>query len=317
MTENIQITPNPRIVLVGSVNSSQLVLAKLIQHKMNLVEVLGLDPKAARNVSGFRDLQPVAKQAAIPFAYFERINDESVVDLVRNLKPDLLFVIGLSQLIGKTLLNVPTHGVVGYHPTKLPKGRGRAAIAWILLGKVAGAASLFMIDQGVDAGPILTQEPIEVTETDYAQDVVNKLMEALGKCCDRLFPQLRTGQLTYTHQNQNEATYLGIRKREDGLIDWNQSAADLARLVRALSHPLPGAFTVYKRTKLFFWRVNPETDFNHSGVPGRILRVEPNGFYVATGDGALKITDYSSSMTFVPKVGSKLGFEFDKVFIDE
>lgn len=317
ITETKSIAVNPRIVLIGSVNSSKMMLKKLNEHQMNVVLVLGLNPAVAQNVSGFQDLRPIAEDAGYSFSYFEKVNDASILQLVQEAKPDLIFVIGLSQLIGKSLIDMAKFGAIGYHPTKLPQGRGRAAIGWIVLGKVEGAANLFMIDEGTDAGPILAQLPIEVTDTDYAQDVIDKVVYALASCCDLVLPKLKTGELTFTYQNQEEATYLGIRKPNDGIIDWNGSSVDVARLVRAVSKPLPGAFTVYQRKKLYIWRAKAIPNFNIMGVPGRILAIDENGFYVATSEGALLVTEFTCSIPFVPKVGIKLGFNYSKIFLDE
>jgi methionyl-tRNA formyltransferase len=143
-------TPNPSIILIGSVNSSRKTLEKLIEHKLNVTGVLGLSPHVSNDVAGYVDLQELALQNDIPFQYFEKVNSEPVLEFIKERKPDLLFVIGLSQLIKKELLAVPKDGTVGYHPTKLPEGRGRGAVAWMILEKVAPAVTFFLMDEGMD-----------------------------------------------------------------------------------------------------------------------------------------------------------------------
>jgi methionyl-tRNA formyltransferase len=166
MTSKI-IPLNPRIALAGSVNSSKKILEKLIEHNMNVVQTLGLDPKVSKNVSGYQDLMPIAEKANIPFSYFEKLNDEGIVDLLKSKDVDLLFVVGLSQIVKDPLLSVPKFGCIGYHPTKLPEGRGRGAIAWIILGKAEPAASFFAMDEGMDSGALLAQEPLTLEGNEY------------------------------------------------------------------------------------------------------------------------------------------------------
>lgn len=131
----MNVPQNPRIILAGSVNSSRRTLEKLVEHGLNVVGVLGLDPAAAKNVSGYNDLSTFAQEQGIDFSYFSKINNPEVVEFVKSKTPDLLFVIGLSQLVKQELLDVPTVGCIGFHPTKLPEGRGRGAIAWIILDR--------------------------------------------------------------------------------------------------------------------------------------------------------------------------------------
>ena len=172
---------NPRIILAGSVNSSWLTLQKLVEYKCNVVGVLGLDPASSRNVSGYRDLKPLAEENQIPFKYFSKLNDEEVYEFASHLNVDLLWVIGLSQLVREPLLSLAKHGNVGFHPTLLPKGRGRGAVAWMVLGKAPGAATFFLLDEGMDSGPILGQHPFEIGDQDYAGDVINRIRSAISR----------------------------------------------------------------------------------------------------------------------------------------
>ena len=91
---------------------------------------------------------------------------------------------------------IPRLGSVGFHPTFLPAGRGRAPLAWLTLDTGPGAASFFLIDDGIDSGPIFVQEPFEVTPQDYAGDVGTKLLDATTRALDRWLPE--RGRLALT-----------------------------------------------------------------------------------------------------------------------
>ena len=302
---------NPAILLAGSVNSSRITLEKLIEHNLNLRGVLCLDPDRSANVSGYVDLSEIASRNSIPHQFFSNVNDEKTIDFVRKCKPDFLFVIGLSQMVREPLLSMPKYGCIGFHPTKLPAGRGRGAVAWLILGKAEGAATYFLMDDGMDSGPVLYQKDFSVNESDYANDVIEKIVQASSHALDIMLPDLLNGRLKPKLQNNDEASYLGKRSPEDGYIDWSQSSLDIFRLIRAVSRPLPGAYTYLKREKLRIWRAMPYQGVSFTGVPGSILVADRNkGILVQTGDSQLWLTECDSAIENF-KVGQKLGINYE------
>lgn len=282
---------SPRIVLAGSVISTRRTLQKLLQHNLDVVGVLGLDVQASKNVSGYARVDDLLADTDIPYVDFTNINDSDIVAQVRAWQPDLLFVVGLSQLIKQPLMSLPQVGCVGFHPTLLPKGRGRAPIAWLILdAEEAGAATFFLIDDGVDAGPILAQRSFQITSSDYASDVVQKLEVAIDAALDSWLPILKDGQWKPVSQNASEATYRGKRTRADGLIDWSQSARTIYALIRAASRPHPGAYTYVKGRRLLIWKAELVEKPIKGGI-GRILENSGEKIVVQTGEGLLALTE--------------------------
>ncbi len=305
---------NPKIVLVGSVFSTKRVFEGLLRHKMNLVGVLGLAPEVSKKVSGYVNMQEIVKDFGLPYKSFININDPETIAFIRGLKPDLLFVIGLSQIVKDSLLSVPSIGCVGFHPTLLPYGRGRAPIAWLILQNSPGAATFFLMDRGVDSGPILVQEPFFISSKDYVLDVVKKIEIAIDRALDRWLPMLKNGILNLSHQNEKLATYYGVRKPKDGNINWEWPAEKIYDLIRATSYPYPGAYTYVKEYKLIIWKSKVEKDPKYLGVPGRILAVDDGKYLVQTGKGALWLEDVEiypqdKKLEELLKVGVKLGID--------
>ena len=305
-----------RIALAGGVRSSDVTLAALLRHRMDVVGVLGLAPRDRAEVSAFADLGPSARAAGIPFVPFENVNDESIVRAAAAWKPDLLFVVGLSQLIRRPLMAVPRRAAVGFHPTRLPQGRGRAPLAWLALGACPGAATFFQIDAGVDSGPILVQEPFEVPAGAYVSDIYSSMERAIDRALDRWLPQLRSGAWEPVPQDDSKATYLGSRSPADGLIRWSDSASRIAALVRAASEPHPGAYTYLGDVKLTIWRADPVADPRHRGVEGSILHVDDRGLLVQTGEGVLEITRFELESPSAPprslRAGLRLGVDQER-----
>jgi methionyl-tRNA formyltransferase len=305
-----------RIVVAGAVGSTRLTLEALIKNQAPVVGVLQMRNESSHTVTGYEPLDVIASAAGIPCATFKNINDPEIVQQVKEWNPDLMFVVGLSQLVHDEMLAIPQLGCIGFHPTFLPAGRGRAPLAWLTLDNGPGAASFFLIDDGVDAGPIFVQEPFEVTPSDYAADVARKLEAATVTALDRWIPKLLAGDWNPQPQDEFLATYHGRRGPDDGLIDWHRSATEIHATIRAAADPHPGAYTWHKGQKLLIWRAEREERIPWRGVAGRILLLDADqGALIQTGDGLLWLTQVQaadSAERQVPndvlRVGQKLGF---------
>ncbi len=302
----------PRIVLAGSVGSSRRILAGLIRHRANLSGVLGLSQGKSSNVSDYSRLDDLAAEAGVPFQEFDDINDHQTRKVIHKWAPDLLFVVGLSQLVKEDLLNIPGIACVGFHPTRLPEGRGRAPVAWMALENRSGAATFFKMNAEADAGPILAQENFIVTPGDYAADVIRKMEEAIDRALDDWLPRLISGEWQPRAQDESAATFYGRRLPGDGLIDWRQPSADILALIRATSQPHPGAYTYASGRKLIIWKGEREENIPYHGVVGRILMIDgEKGPLVKTGDGLIWLSEVEFTSdegeSLELKVGMKLG----------
>lgn len=302
----------PRIAFVGSVNTSRTALESILHHASNLVGVLELSESAARGVSGYAKLRDLAEQAGAPCLEFAKVNAPDVLNAVREWRPDLLFVVGLSQLVGDELLAMPRLGCVGFHPTLLPAGRGRAPIAWLALGESRGAATFFLMDAGADSGPILVQEPFEVSPDEYAFDIEESVHQSIRRALGRWLPELNGGEWNPQAQDHTLATYLGKRTPADGHIDWRRPASEIAQLVRAASRPFPGAYTYLVDAKLTVWQATIVEKPNILGVPGRVLDMAGDLPLVQTASGALRLDQYEFANNATTgtklRVGSQLGY---------
>jgi methionyl-tRNA formyltransferase len=302
-----------RIVVAGSVSFSERTLRGLIRHGARVVGVLGLARAASPGVSDYADLGPVAAEAGIPFVEFRKINAPEVLEAVRSWQPDVLFVVGLSQMVEAPLMGLATRGAIGFHPTPLPRWRGRAPISWLTYDEQPGAATFFVIEERVDAGAIFVQEPFDVPRGAYAGEVVAAARDAIDRALDRWLPELLRGKWDPSPQDESLASWIGRRAPEDGLIEWRDSACDILRLVRAAARPYPGAYTYYRNRRLTVWRaVLSPAPFR--GVSGRVLDAS-NGLLVQTGDGLIGITEWEleNADGINPRipVGTKLGYSID------
>lgn len=301
------------VALMGSVSSSAAVLRGLIAGDVEVGGVLGLDPELTARISDGCDLQPLAQAAGVPFLPFRKVSEPAVREFLTARRPDLLFVIGLSQLVPDSLIALASSGGVGFHPTPLPRGRGRAPVAWTILLEQPAAANLFFLSAEADAGDIIAQRAVETRPDDYAQDLIDRTNVVLEAMTRELAPTIRAGRLPRVPQDHSQASWYGKRTPEDGRIDWKEPATSVYRLIRACSRPYPGAFSDLGGRRLLIWRAQPHDQDDHHGTLGQILRTdERRGALAQCGQGLLWLTELTDADgAAVPAsslpVGARLG----------
>lgn len=297
-----------KVAVIGSVASTALLVEKLAAHGFEHVAVYGVEEARRAAISGYADLGELAAAHGYAHRAFRKVAE--IEDEVVAMAPDLLFVVGISQLVSARLIGAARRHAIGFHPTRLPEGRGRAAIAWLVLEKKGGAASFFELGEGMDDGAILAQEPFDYAEGDDARAIYDKLLAAEAVALDRLLPALRDGTVEPAEQDHSRATYYAVRKDEDGVIDWTAPATAIVSLVAAAAAPHPGASTHGRHGQIRLWQasVDPQPV---RGVPGRIVAVGDDGFSVACGDGLVRIERWTGPDKWKPVVGVKLGRDHD------
>lgn len=283
-------------ILIGSVGTSKTMLKVMIEVNFPISYVFSIDEQYSANISGYCPIHILAESNGIPFKKIRRINDVENVKIIKELQPDYIFVIGFSQLVKKEIIDSAKIGVIGFHPTPLPKMRGRAANAWqVLLGIHETKCTLFFINEQIDSGDILGQQQYIIDDEDYAIDVERKINEALYKLAKKILTEIKNGIVNPIKQNDADATYLLKRSPEDGKINWDSSIIDIHRLIRAVSKPYPGAFGHYDgKHKIIIWRAEMKKNIKYIGMPGQIAYIGNGVIDVVCKDGLLHITDYEN-----------------------
>lgn len=297
-----------KTILIGSVSSSKTILEEMIRIKFPIDMVFSLDEACAGNVSGYCPIHEIAELHSIPYRKFKAINNVEHIAVIREINPDYIFIIGLSQLVGKEIIKEASKGVVGFHPTPLPKFRGRAAMVWqILLGVRETKCSMFFIDEGIDSGDIIMQEEYVIEDVDYAVDVSRKMNEAFRRLVMKVLPQMKAGTFQSVKQNEEEATYLLRRTPEDGIINWQEPMEKIQRLIRAVSKPYPGAFSNYDgKHKAIFWKADYLKNDKYIGIPGQIAKITNDYIDIVCLDGLLRVYEYEN----IDKVNLIVGHQF-------
>lgn len=273
-------------VLIGAVESSAAALEAMIGvgHPPGLV--VGLPQARSARHSDFVDLGARAGDHGVPVWETVNINDAATLERLADLAPDIVFVIGWSQICGPEFLALPRIGAVGFHPSALPQHRGRAVIPWtILLGIPETGASLFWLADGLDDGDLLVQERFEVAGDETSRTLYDKHCAALRRLLTTVLPQLAAGEIPRRPQDHSQATYCARRTAADGIIDWGQPARDVWTLIRAAGRPYPGAFSFYAGRRVTMWEADLVGPAPHFGIPGQIQELTDHGILVQCGDG--------------------------------
>lgn len=233
----------------------------------------------------FRSVEEESLNRGIPVITPEDPNTDEVLAWAKAREPDILFSFYYRKMLKEPLLRVAPKGAYNLHGSLLPKFRGRAPVNWAIIeGATETGLTLHEMVKRADAGDILAQEAVPITETETARELFDKLVPVARRLMTTIVPLLRDGTAPRTRQNESQATYFGARTPEDGRLDWTWSARRVHNMVRALTRPYPGAFTSWKGRKLFVWKGIP-AERTSQRTPGEVLGKRPEGALIATGDG--------------------------------
>jgi len=271
-----------RIVFIGTVSFSRACLEELFDLGADVAGVVTLEPGLRARAGDAADLAPLAGAHGVPVHEVRNVNDADVVQLIRSLRPDVILVLGWSQLLGPELLSIAP--CIGSHPALLPRDRGRHPITWALVDGLGESGLTFLwLDAGADSGDILWQKSFRIDEDDDASTVYARVEELGRRAIAEFLPQLEAGTAPRRPQDERAATYRRKRTDDDRRIDWTSPSRDVHNLVRGLSRPYVGALTRIRGEDVVVWKVQPM-----DGAVGEGLNAAAVGTVVEL-DGALAV----------------------------
>ncbi len=237
----------------------------------------------------FPSVKRLALQKGLKVLTPERPNDPAFIEKVRGIAPDAIFSFYYRLIFGPALLSCAPRGAFNLHGSLLPKYRGRCPVNWALInGEKETGVTLHEMVSKPDAGDIVAQRRIPIEENDTAFTLFGKIAEAAAVVTGEFYPRLVHGTVQKIPQDHTQATVFGGRRSEDGAFSWSQDARRIYDLIRAVTHPYPGAFTALDGKKLFVWWAVPCGTVDAKAVPGAVVAVRPRrGVVVSAGKGAL------------------------------
>ncbi len=257
---------------------------KHLLHRGENVVLVATHRDSPEEAAWFPSVAELSRSRGIEPVIMENPLDPQAIARVRAARPDLLFSFYYRKILPEEMLALPPLGAWNVHGSLLPKFRGRAPVNWaVLKGETRTGATLHRMTDRADRGPILDREEVAIGPDDTALEVQRRVTEAAVRVLERNLDALKAGTARPVPQDEAKASRFGRRRPEDGRIDWTRPAREVHDLVRAVTHPYPGAFTDLFGARTFVWRTRLPGLAAHDTFPGQV-RTEDGRLYVACGD---------------------------------
>jgi UDP-4-amino-4-deoxy-L-arabinose formyltransferase/UDP-glucuronic acid dehydrogenase (UDP-4-keto-hexauronic acid decarboxylating) len=237
----------------------------------------------------WRSCAELAARHSIPVFAPEHV-DADAIARVASLHPDVIYSVYYRYLLPDAVLNSAKIGAFNLHGSLLPKYRGRAPVNWMIVnGEREAGLTLHHMVARADAGDIVAQRSCAIDDSDTALTLYRKLVPLGAEIVREFHPRIVTGRAPRTKQDLARGSYFGRRRPADGRIDWRWPARRVFNLIRAVTHPYPGAFCYVAGIKLFIWEARIASEDGVLGAPGEIVSKKHGRLEVAAGQGSLMV----------------------------
>jgi len=284
----------PNIVFMGSPDFAVPSLRALAAGPYMLTVVTQPDRPTGR--SGKPAPPPVkvaAQELGLPILQPETMRDPDFRARFAALHPKATVLVAYGEYLPSSLLDLPERASINLHPSLLPRWRGSTPIqSAILAGDRTTGVTIIHMDKGLDTGPILGQQSVEIGQEETHTELSRRLAVVGAELLAQILPQWLRGEIDPIPQDDSKATLTHTLTKEDGLLDWTLSAEELARRVRAFQ-PWPGTYTFWNGTMLKILRARP-LPVDTTSPPGSVVITGAAGYRslaVQTGKGALEIVE--------------------------
>ena len=282
---------NPRTVFMGSPGFAVPILQALSQHYAIVGVVTQPDRESGR---GRLLKQPpvkiLAQELGLPVIQPPRLRQPEAMQQLIDWQPELIIVAAFGQILRPAVLDLPPYGCINVHGSLLPRWRGAAPIqAAILHGDTKTGITLMRMDEGVDTGLILSQQAIPILPEDTTITLAERLAHLGAQLLIEILPAYLSGEIQPRAQQDEHALYAPMLKKEDGELNFNQTAIELVRKVRAFT-PWPGAYTTWHSQILKIHRASAAESARGTLQPGQqtLYRGLPA---IATAQGLLVLDE--------------------------
>lgn len=279
-----------RTVFMGTPDFAVEILRGILEAKKHEVVGVVTQPDKPQGRKGILTPSPVkvfALEQGLKVYQPQKVKADDFVEILKDLAPEVMVVAAYGQILSEAILNLPKYGCINVHGSLLPKYRGAAPVQYAILnGDKETGVTVMQMDKGMDTGDMLSKVVVPIGEDMTTGELMKKLAQVGSRALVEMLDKLVNNEVVAEPQKDEEATYTHLIKREMEVLDWQETAAQIHNKIRALN-PAPGAYAILPNGKhLKIWQSKIVEGI---GVPGKILKVEKDGFVVACGAGALKI----------------------------
>jgi len=306
------------LIFCGTPRFAVPTLEKLVEsgHRIHLVVTQPDRPKGRGLEVIASPVKHSALNLGLPIAQPDRIktNEEFRTQLTA-IQPDAIIVVGYGRIIPQWMLDLPPLGNINLHASLLPKYRGAAPIQWAIAnGETVTGNSTMRIDAGLDTGDILLQQELSIAPEDTSETIAPKLATAGADLVVKTLSALQAGVIHARKQDDSQSSLAPILKKEDGLVDFSRTAAEIVNRLRGFQ-PWPGAYTRFRGKNLQILKAQATAD----PVPCAELKVSADRLLVGCGantalklveiqlEGKKRTTAHDFIHGYRPQPGEKLG----------
>lgn len=284
-----------RIVYLGTPDFAVAPLKSLIENGYNVVGVVTNKdkPVGRKQILTAPPVKQLAIENQIKVFQYDKIRIEGASDL-KALKPDIMITCAFGQILSQEIIDIAPLGVINIHASLLPKYRGASPIHYAILnGEKKTGISIMKTDAGIDTGDVICQKELEIGENETCGELFERLSVLGAKTLIEILPKIIAKKVDYIKQDDDNATYTKIIKKEMAKIDWQNTAKDIVNQIRAF-FPTPVAFTTFENNP---FKIYSATISTMKGDCGKVLKADDE-LIIGCKDGAV-------SLKTVQKAGGK------------
>ncbi|MCF7870179.1 MAG: methionyl-tRNA formyltransferase [Candidatus Omnitrophica bacterium] len=279
-----------KVIYFGSSDFSKKILQALIKAKIKPVLVITKpDAPKGRGLKLYQtQVAKLSQDNNIEIIKPGNLEKAVFIDRIAKIKPNYLIVADYGKIIPNRLLSIPKILPLGIHPSLLPLYRGPAPIETTLInGEIITGVTIFKLDKGIDTGPIILQKTIKINSNDTYFTLSEKLANLGTEALVEVLYQIKNNFPNLKKQDEKKATFAPKLSKQDGKINWKDSAEKIKNLIRATLN-WPTAYTYHNNKILKITEAENLEDKNKQN-PATITKVGKDGIYIATGSGILKM----------------------------
>ena len=243
-----------RIVFMGTPDYAAVTLQKLIDEKYDLLAVFAQPdkPVGRKQILTPPETKVIAQKYNIPVFQPKTLRDGEAYSILKELDPDVIVVVAYGKILPKEILDLSKYGCINGHASLLPKLRGSAPIQWAIVnGEKQTGVTTMQMDEGMDTGDILETTVVDIGEQETAEELFDRLSVLSADLMISTLKKAQAGTLNPIKQNEAEATYAPIIKKEMAHIDFTKTADEICNMVRGFySWPCAFCFINGKRIKV-------------------------------------------------------------------
>ena len=278
------------IIFAGTPDFSVPPLKALIESDHNVIAVYTQPDRPAgrgRKLTA-SPVKQVALEQGIPVYQPKNFKAEEDLAQLEGLKADLMVVVAYGLILPQRVLDAPRLGCINIHASLLPRWRGAAPIQRaVLAGDAESGITIMQMEAGLDTGPMLLKLSTPIDEHETGGSLHDRLSEMGAEALMQALPGIAEGSIQPKIQDDALANYASKLDKAEAVIDWQRSAAELDRQIRAFN-PWPVAQTLWGDKVVRIWQ-STVTDLQSDAAPGSVVSASKQGLDVATGDGVLRV----------------------------